>query len=516
MKSNVLTATDTTALSEYLQKIEALGQREPQKLPAEIWDKVWPEIQATGQVPAEYRDRIGVNDITVHDEIGADGKHRYIPEGKATKGYYDIVWERWNSERAQLDAEYHDVIIKALRYALSNEKEAAEAQPVLELLKSIIGEGMESMTPEQVRGIITNNLLTSPFLPMLNGAPSNDIMQLTIKGMTPDSFSKKAVFETKDGRKITIEHFDKLQGVLSTSAKKILDTALLYLTSDNYYKTGRKGLTPTVEIPLIEYGEACGYQLTPQTMNTAEEQTAENRRVQERIKELKKNVRRDLHDIADIVWTGEETKGRNKGDYAEMRIISSHSIRNGLIRVNFDVDAAAYFVKAYVMQYPTALLKHDNRKPNAYVIGRKIAFHNSLDNNAAAGTNNTLSVKSLLADAPEIPTIEDIKARGQRNWKDKIKKPLEIALDENISVGLISKWEYRDPTTGATYTAETAQPMTWAQYYRLKVDFIMVDPPDQSKRRAARSEAKAKAAQEQGKPRRKRGRPKKEKPAGEV
>lgn len=515
MSNVTLSTQDTALLRGYLSELDELNAREPQQLPAEIWDEVWPHIQATGEVPAEYRDRIGVNDITVHDEIGADGKHRYIPEGKATKGYYDIVWERWNSERAQLDSKYHDVIIKALRYALSNEKEAADARPIMDLLKALIAD-VESMTPEQVRTIITNNLLASPFLPMLNGAPSNDIMQLTIKGMTPDSFSKKAVFETKDGRKITIEHFDKLQGVLSTSAKKILDTALLYLTSNNYYKAGRNGLTPTVEIPLIEYGEACGYQLTPQTMATPEEQAAENRRIQERIKELKKNVRRDLHDIADILWTGEETRGRNKGDYAEMRIISSHKIVKGLIRINFDVDAAAYFVKSYVMQYPTALLKHDNRKPNAYVIGRKIAFHNSLDNNAAAGTNNTLSVKSLLADAPEIPTIDDIKARGQRNWKDKIKKPLEIALDENISVGLISKWEYRDPTTGETYTAETAQPMTWAQYYRLMVDFIMVEPPDQSKRRAARSEAKAKTAAEQGKPRRKRGRPKKEKPAGEV
>ena len=74
-------------------------------------------------------------------------------------------------------------------------------------------------------------------------------------------------------------------------------------------------------------------------------------------------------------------------------------------------------MNAYIMQYPTALLKHDNRKPNAYVIGRKMAFHNSNDQNRAAGTDSTLSVKSLLAAAPEIPTIDDIKARGQRSWK---------------------------------------------------------------------------------------------------
>ena len=83
-------------------------------------------------------------------------------------------------------------------------------------------------------------------------------------------------------------------------------------------------------------------------------------------------IRRDLHDLASILWTGEETKGRNKGDYKEMRIISSHSIRNGNIKINFDIDAAAYLTNAYMMNYPTALLKIDNRKPNAYEIGRKI------------------------------------------------------------------------------------------------------------------------------------------------
>lgn len=132
-----LTAADTALLNEYLQAMDEIAQREPERLPAETWDKVWPHIQATGEVPAEYRDRIGVNDITVHSDI-VDGKHRYIPEGKATKGYYDIVWERWNAERGQIESKYHDVIIKALRYALSNERATADTAPLMELLKSLI------------------------------------------------------------------------------------------------------------------------------------------------------------------------------------------------------------------------------------------------------------------------------------------------------------------------------------------------------------------------------------------
>lgn len=481
--SELLTDNDIEAIRSFLCEMDDMDKREPEKLPAETWEQ-------QGIIPAEYSDRIS----------------------KSDKGYYDVAWERWNEECYQIQAKYHDVIIKALRYALSNEKAEAKTAPLMDLLKSLI-DSEESITPEQVRTVITDNLLASAYLPMLNGDPANELMQITTKGLHPDGFTKNATIPTnvtittKDGHKITIERFDKLQGILSTPAKKILDTALLYLTSGNFYRGKRSSINPTVEIPLIEYGEACGYQLTPQTMATPEEQEKENRRVNERIKDLKKNVRRDLHDISRILWTGEETRGRNKGDYKEMRIISSHSISKGLIRINFDVEAAAYFVNAYIMQYPTALLKHDNRKPNAYVIGRKMAFHNSNDQNRAAGTDSTLSVKSLLAAAPEIPTIDDIKARGQRNWKDKIKKPLEIALDENISVGLISKWEYRDPKTGHTYTADTAQPLTWTQYNRLMIDFVMIDAPEQAERREAKAEAARQAAADKGKPRKKRGRP---------
>ena len=352
-------------------------------------------------------------------------------------------------------------------------------------------------------------LLSGGFLPMLNGAPVNGIMRINTKAMRPDNFTKKASVMTGEGQKITIENFDKLQGTLSAPAQKILHVALSFLTSVNFYKSNRRSITPTVEIPLIEYGEACGYQLKEQPRATPAEQEAERRRVNERVKDLKKNIRRDLHDLASVLWSGEETRGRNKGDYTEMRIISSHSISRGIIRINFDVDAAAYLVNAYAMWYPLALLKHDNRRPTAYAIGYKIAFHNSNDRNNAAGTENTLSVKSLLSASPEIPSIDSLQARGQRNWKDKIKRPLETALNDNVNVGYLSRWEYRDPRTGKTYTPDTAQGLTWTQYTALMVDYVVIDPPDQTERRAAKAEAARQAAQEKGEQPKKRGRPKK-------
>lgn len=167
-----LTADDTAQLQEYLRAIDEINAREPEKLPAEIWDKAWPQIAATGQVPAEYADRIGVNDVTVYSEI-KDGKHRQIPEGKKEKAYIDIKWESWNAERGQIEARYHDVIIKALRYALSNDKANAEIAPVMELLKGLIkGESVENLTPEQVRDVLPQ---LSSIIPQKHVIPNNKL-----------------------------------------------------------------------------------------------------------------------------------------------------------------------------------------------------------------------------------------------------------------------------------------------------------------------------------------------------
>lgn len=366
----------------------------------------------------------------------------------------------------------------------------------------------EEYTKEKAKSH-AENMFSNPFLPMYHDEPSDELIGISKKDFEIDEYTKKAYFITKKGHTITVEHYDDLLSILSTSAKKILNVSLAALANNNYY--GTNNADPIVEIPLKEYGEANGVNLTPQTMSTPEEQAAENRRVNDRKKNLKENIRRDLHDLSDILFTGEITKGKNRGDYNEMRLISSHGVSGGYIHINFDVNAANFFSKSYIMQLPTALLKHDNRKTIPYIIGYKIAIHHSIDQNHAAGTENTLSVAKLLEAAKEaIPTYEELQARNQRNWKDKIKKPLENGLNENVKIKYLQRWEYRDPKTGERYTPETAQPLRWDKYKRLMVDFVVIDPPDQKERREAKAEAKRKAAEEKGLPQKKRGRPKKQ------
>lgn len=353
------------------------------------------------------------------------------------------------------------------------------------------------------------------YISMLNANITNGIMRLTIRDFEQSENGTVAYYTGPNGQKYTIDQFDKLMGNLDVPAKKIFDTATAYLTQQNHFRAGAN-VNPTVLIPFIEYGEANGYSLTARTMPTKEEQDKENKRVNDRKKELRKRIRRDLTDLEYIKGSIERTKGDRAGEYAETRFISTHRVIDNVIRVNFDIDFARYMVNvANPMPYPTILLRVDNRKPNTYSIGRKLAQHNGMDSNFFQGTDCTLSVKSLLGVAPEIPTIEELADRGQRNWKDKIKRPLETSLNELINLyPLITKWEYRNTATGETYSPEEAQALTWDEYKRLMIDWVMKEqPPGQMERRAKRLEEKQEyikagndADRKKGK---KRGRPRK-------
>ena len=484
-----LTKKDLADLQAYQAALKEWQEREPEKLSVKVWDDVWPSIQK-GVIPEEYKDRIGSHENLVHSDIGPDGKHRYLPEGKMVTGYYDIVWEAWNSEGVALNRKYDKVIRKALKIALAD-KTTEGMVSVAEILERITAQ------PD------SSGLLLQQYLPMLNGYPTNELMAISTTKLEADGFTGKATF-TKGGHTITVRDFNDLVGAVGVSAKKVMDTATAYLTFGNYYKGTT--VNPTATIPLMEYWRAQGLPVDPEPKETEAEQRKEQARADNYIKRLKSFLKADLENLKRLEWEGKGT-GRNRGDFAKYSFISSYRVKGTTLYVNFDIDIAKYLVQAYVMQWSPALLRHDNRDPNGYVIGRKLLLQHSMDSNAAAGTDNTLSVKTLLAEAPDIISYEELQAKGRRDWKKQIKEKLELALNKNISTAnLLSRWEYRSPTTGTTYTPETASVLSWDEYSSLMVDFVLVEEPDQATRRAARAAEKA-----QEPPKKKRGRPRKNK-----
>lgn len=131
-----ITAEEKAEMKEFLEAMERLRTHEPERIPAEEWDKVWPRIQETGEVPEEYRDRIGKSQVK-------DNK-----TGEMQPGYYDKAWEDWNREMVQLAARYNDIIIKALQYAISNEE---EQQSLIDMLQQLISENTEDIPAVIVR-----------------------------------------------------------------------------------------------------------------------------------------------------------------------------------------------------------------------------------------------------------------------------------------------------------------------------------------------------------------------------
>lgn len=121
---NQLTPAEAARLQAYLDKLEELERREPEQIPAETWDEVWPQIQATGEVPAAYKDRIG------------HGTFTDPATGETKTGYHDILWESWNSEQTALHAQYKDVIVKGLCFALESKYNGA----TIDVLGQILAE----------------------------------------------------------------------------------------------------------------------------------------------------------------------------------------------------------------------------------------------------------------------------------------------------------------------------------------------------------------------------------------
>ena len=107
-KKEQLSQKESELLREYLSALEELGKREPEVFPFPDFDDVMCEIQETGEIPERYRGMIGEEEVK--DKV----------TGETHKAYYDVAWDEWNKERAQLNAKYHDVVYKALELALKN------------------------------------------------------------------------------------------------------------------------------------------------------------------------------------------------------------------------------------------------------------------------------------------------------------------------------------------------------------------------------------------------------------
>lgn len=314
------------------------------------------------------------------------------------------------------------------------------------------------------------------FVAMLQGPGTNGLSFINSNCMKPEvSFYNGEGKLRKGTLTVFIDRYNELTGELRPSAQKLLDACTIILTQQNKYRGEGGELKTRVIIPLERYMEFCGIPLTKASKD-----------------KTRRKVKEDLDTLFHIFLEWTETSGRTPKDFSKMRICDEIDFDNGNIIFSFSMSMARYLTNSYIMQYPMELLKVDERNPNSYCIGKKLSIHNSIDNNKRKGTAHILSVKSLLDVCPDIPTYEQVLAKG-RQLEQRIKKPLETALN---SLNFIS-WEYCN-SKGVPLTEEQLQATDYSTFINLYIKFDVLGAPDQTARLEARAE-EAKAQEEKKK-----------------
>jgi hypothetical protein len=297
---------------------------------------------------------------------------------------------------------------------------------------------------------------TCEFQPIFQGHGTNRLSQISARKTPPtvDEITGRAMINDSDFT-VFIEKYKSLTG-LRPSTLKLLDALTIKLHNQNNYR-GNSEPNPIVSLPLDDYMILCGLPPTKASKD-------KTRRI----------VKQDLEMLYHISLEWREKKGNKTKDFLDIRIIDVKGFRNGNILASFSKPMASYLTHAYIMQYPTSLFKLDERNPNSYALGRKLALHASINNNRRRGTDNTISVRSLLKSCPDMPSYEKVNSTD-RQVERRIIKPFETALN---TLKFIT-WEYCN-SKGTPLTEEQLENFTYCTFEKLYIHYTIKNFPNRT------------------------------------
>lgn len=417
----------------------------------------------------------------------------------------------WLTAKADNPAKkYFDAYIKEYRPADLSEFEfyawATSTETRLAFLEYASKEAKKDLQPKAGRTPTVAPIWENDFMPVYNGDFVRDFVELKKSDfekiedengkpiLTAETPKGQIQLIDSEGNSVFLESFGPL-------AVKLFDVGLATFTYNNHYDKG-PAANVRIDVDFLKFAEDQDRDITAPTDATEEQKQLAKGRRDKFIHEINQN----LTDLSNFVWPLPGGPGNQIGILQK-----THYVRNNIITFYIDQGFADLMKKAgIIMQWPAALLKTDNKDPNAYKLGRMIANRHSNDRNAERGIESTLSIKSMLKHAPAIPTFEHLRSLSKqgRDWRQKIKAPLEKSFTEFKRVGFFKNWQYRDPRTGKTYTPEQATSLSLSDYETLMVDYTLENVPNQDERRARRIEERKKrqeAAEATGKTRKKPG-----------
>lgn len=331
------------------------------------------------------------------------------------------------------------------------------------------------------------------FLPMAHGTATDALAYMNTRNASIDPITGNATIE-KLGVQLVILKLKELRGALGMSTDKLFSTAVATFTQQNNLKHAKpETLKREVVIDLKNYAQLLGYDVLEHETTTPEEAEREKKRAKAQLDNARKAINKDLDILhaSTLTWR-EPIKGKT-GDFIRISLVSQTRISNGKIGIAFTPEIASYLAdKNIITQYPTKLLGLDNRNHTAYYIGRKLAEHYNIDNNQIKGTHDRLSIPALLA-VTDLPTYEYIQKTDRGHWVERIKEPLERALDTLTQEGILKDWKYTH-ARGIDLTEEEAYNITrYEDFSKLYILFSPADTVDHTERITKKQIAKAEA-----------------------
>jgi hypothetical protein len=274
----------------------------------------------------------------------------------------------------------------------------------------------------------TNNSATHK--PMLQGTGTNTLMTVNTRRRKPeiDLFIGSATLRKSENYTIFFENYNEQICQLRPSLQKLLSLLTIQLTAqNNYSKNGGDPDNPNsfVTITLEDYMNMCGITETKGSTDMTRDA-----------------LKQDIEALFRVSIDWYERRGTKMHRYAQMRIIDQYELKNGVLRAHFSQPMAQYLTQAYIMEFPLALLKTDDRNPNVFSLGYKLAFHYGLRNNRKNNRHNFISVEALLSSCADIPSYEE--ASENRQTKQRIIKPFERAMNQLVNQGVLEIWKYCD------------------------------------------------------------------------
>ena len=331
------------------------------------------------------------------------------------------------------------------------------------------------------------------YIPMAHGKATDALAFMSTKNAEIDRITGNATID-KFGVQLVIMNMRELQTTLGISTDKLLSTAIATFTQHNDFRH-LKGKEPKreVTIPLREYAQLLGYDVEEHETSTPEEAEREKKRAKAQLDNARKAIRKDLDIIHASTLTWEEPIKGKARDFARVSLVTFTGIRNGEIKIAFSPEIASYLAERnLITQYPTKLLKISGRQPTAYYIGRKLAEHYNIDNNQIRGTHDRISIPKLL-EVADLASYEEVQKKDRGHWVERIKEPLEQALDTLTQEGVLKDWKYTH-ARGVDLTEEEAYSITsYEDFIKLYLHFTPADKVDHTERITAKQEARAEA-----------------------